>query len=42
MTDAKIQENSQIITPFSGISFISDEILRCGFSLLIDRLSGYR
>jgi hypothetical protein len=37
MTATKVVKSSQTITPFAGISFINDEIFRCGFSKLIDK-----
>ncbi|GHU63122.1 hypothetical protein FACS1894123_05280 [Bacteroidia bacterium] len=42
MTTTKVVKSSQTITPFAGISFINDEIFRCGFSSLIDSKLGYR
>jgi hypothetical protein len=32
MTATKVVKSSQTITPFAGISFINDELSRCGFS----------
>jgi hypothetical protein len=41
MTATKVVKSSQTITPFAGITFINDEIFRCGLSKLIDKQLGF-
>ena len=38
----KVQQKSQTVTPFGGISFVNDEFTRSGLSDLIDRELGMR